>query len=56
MPYKFGFFDYEQPRWEKYMDEAENSGVLYEIIKETDLTKEKIKKVLEVLYDHRIIN
>jgi hypothetical protein len=56
MPLKFGFFDYEQPRWQQYIDEADNKGVLREIIIETGLSKEKIEQVLEMLYDNRIIN
>lgn len=56
MPLKFGFLNYEAPRWKQYIDEAENSGVLHEIIKETRLPKEKIEQVLEMMYEARIIN
>lgn len=56
MPLKFGFLDYDAPKWKQYIDEAESNGVLYEIKRETGLSKEKIEQVLEMLYDSRIIN
>ena len=42
---------YNKPSWEIYIEDASES-----VIKETGLSREKLKQVLEVLYEHRIIN
>jgi hypothetical protein len=56
MPYKFGFLDYEQPRWEQYFEEAQNAGLMRDIERESGLSEKQIKKVLEMMYEYRIIN
>jgi hypothetical protein len=40
-----------KPLWKSYLDDAPNH-----VIEETGLTKEQVENVLQVLYDHRIIN
>lgn len=42
---------YKKPNWEMYLDDAPEG-----VIKETGLSREKLKQVMEVLYEHRIIN
>lgn len=42
---------YQAPNWETYLENAPES-----VIKETGLSREKLKQVLETLYEHRIIN
>lgn len=42
---------YRKPSWETYLEDASDR-----VIEETGLSREKLKKVLEVLYEHRIIN
>lgn len=52
MPLQFGsWFDIKKPQWESYLDEADE-----DVINQTGLTREKLKQVLEVLHEHRIIN
>lgn len=51
MPLQFGFLDYKKPQWKTYLDDAPNY-----VIEETGLSREKLEQVLEVLYDHRVIN
>lgn len=43
--------DYKKPSWENYLEEASES-----VIEETGLSREKLKQVLDVLYENRIIN
>lgn len=51
MPMNFGFTAYKRPQWEIYLEDAPES-----VIRETGLSREKLKQVLEVLYENRIIN
>lgn len=41
----------DKPLWKKYLEDAPDR-----VIEETNLSRDEIKKVLEVLYEHRIIN
>lgn len=52
MPQQFGtWFTYRRPQWEIYLEDASES-----VIEETGLTREQLKRVLDVLHEHRIIN
>lgn len=51
MPMDFGFTSYNKPQWEVYLE-----NIREDIIKETGLSREKLKQILEVLYVNRIIN
>ncbi len=42
---------YKKPTWETNLEDASES-----VIRETGLSREKLKQVLETLYDNRIIN
>ena len=42
---------YKRPGWETYLEDAPE-----DVIRETGLSREKLKQVLEVMYDNRIIN
>lgn len=44
-------FKYKAPNWETYLEDAPEY-----VIQETGLSREKLKQVLDVLHDHRIIN
>jgi transcription initiation factor IIE alpha subunit len=43
--------DTRKPLWDRYLEEAPNY-----VIDETGLNREELRKVLQVLYDNRIIN
>lgn len=40
-----------RPLWKSYLEEASDY-----VIEQTGLTKEQLKDVLQVMYEHRIIN
>lgn len=40
-----------RPLWIDYLEEAPDY-----VIEETGLTKEQLKQILQVMYEHRIIN
>lgn len=42
---------YNKPNWETYLENAPES-----VIKETGLSRDKLKQVLNVLYESRVIN
>lgn len=42
---------YRKPSWETNLEDAAES-----VIKETGLSREKLKQVMETLYEHRVIN
>lgn len=44
-------FKYRKPQWESYLEDAPES-----VIQETGLSREKLKQVLEIVYENRIIN
>lgn len=41
----------DEPIWKKYLDDAPNS-----IVVETGLSRDELEKILDILYEHRIIN
>lgn len=50
----FGFgtwFDVRKPQWQTYLEDAPES-----VIRKTGLTRKELKKTLDVLHEHRIIN
>lgn len=49
-------WSYTPPRWEQYFEEAQNSGIMRQIERESGLSEKQIKKVLEMMYEYRIIN
>ncbi|MBX6362156.1 MAG: hypothetical protein IRZ03_19040 [Acidobacterium ailaaui] len=51
----YGFLSYES-KWKHYYDDAERSGVLNEICQEVNVTEKQVYKILELLYENRIIN
>lgn len=51
MPSIFDIAKQQTPQWKKYLEDAPNF-----VIEETGLSREKLDKILSVLYDHRIIN
>lgn len=44
-------YKYQTPNWETYLADAPEY-----VIQETGLSREKLKQVLNVLYEHRVIN
>lgn len=42
---------YKKPTYELYLEDAPKH-----VIEETGLSREKLKQVLDVLYEHRVIN
>jgi predicted DNA-binding protein YlxM (UPF0122 family) len=54
--YGISFTDYQQPRWQKYYEEAVDGCLMKEITKEANVSKEQVYKLLELLYEYRIIN
>ncbi|MFS1518522.1 hypothetical protein V1503_18975 [Bacillus sp. SCS-151] len=47
----FGFHDYNTPKWKLELDALSD-----DLIYKTALSKDKLEKVLHVLYEHRVIN
>lgn len=45
------FRNYNKPNWESYLEDAPDY-----VIDETGLSREKLQKVLSILYKNRIIN
>lgn len=45
------WMDYRTPTWETYLESTPQF-----VIDQTGLTKEELKKVLEILHEHRVIN
>lgn len=43
--------DIQEPVWETYLDRAPE-----DVIRETELSREELKRVLQVLHEHRIIH
>jgi hypothetical protein len=41
----------ERANWETYLEDCPES-----VIRETGLSREKLKQVLQVMHDHRVIN
>ena len=42
---------YRKPSWETYLESTPES-----VVKQTGLSREKLKQILEVLYENRVIN
>lgn len=47
----FTWYTYKRPLWQSYLEDLSESAV-----RETGLSREKLKQVLEVMYEHRVIN
>lgn len=45
------WMDERKPAWKIYLDEADET-----VIKQTGLSREKLKNVLDILHEYRIIN
>lgn len=45
------WLDKHQPRYERQLEE-----VKYEVLRDAEITEEKLRKILEVLYKHRVID
>lgn len=50
MPLNFGFTAYEKPQWEVKLEDLSQR-----VIDETGLSREKLKQVLEVMYEANVI-
>lgn len=44
-------WQYKKPVWETYLEDCSES-----VIRETGLSREKLKEILQVMYENRIIN
>ena len=51
MPMDFGFTAYKKPQWESNLEDVSER-----VIEETGLSRDKLKQVLEIMYEHRVIN
>lgn len=43
--------DYKRPQYEIYLEDLSESAV-----RETGLSREKLKEVMDIMYEHRVIN
>lgn len=45
------WFDYKKPEWEENLENISES-----IVRETGLSRKKLKEIMDIMYEHGVIN